>query len=239
MSDPTPSATPPDSSRTLELRVPEMDCPSCAGKVTNSVDRLAGIDSIDPQVTSGRLVVAYDPALTTSDEIRDRVRAAGYSVESPAAELSVSVPGMDCASCASKVENALAATAGVDDIETRPASGRVTVVAAESTDAEAVIDAIESAGYDAEPIDDGAATIGDKRAVWRSRRAIGTAIGGLLVAVGLALQFVVPASNPELFVALDRSYAASVVPNAFGGRFYEPGPGRRLYLGMEGGLGPR
>ncbi len=30
---------------------------------------------------------------------------------------------------------------------------------------------------------------------------------------------------------LDRFHAASVVPNAFGGRYFEPGPGRSLYLG--------
>ncbi len=66
-----------DSSRTLELRVPEMDCPSCAGKVRNSVDRLDGIDRIEPRVTSGRLIVDYEPAVTTEGAIRERVRAAG------------------------------------------------------------------------------------------------------------------------------------------------------------------
>jgi iron complex outermembrane recepter protein len=38
---------------------------------------------------------------------------------------------------------------------------------------------------------------------------------------------------------LDRAYVASVVPNAFGGRFYEPGPGRRLYLGAAADLRSR
>jgi iron complex outermembrane receptor protein len=37
----------------------------------------------------------------------------------------------------------------------------------------------------------------------------------------------------------DVRYNASVVVNAFGGRFYEPGPGRTLYLGIEAGLGAR
>lgn len=32
---------------------------------------------------------------------------------------------------------------------------------------------------------------------------------------------------------LDRSYVASVVPNAFGSRFFEPGPGRALYVGLR------
>ncbi|MGM0389934.1 MAG: heavy-metal-associated domain-containing protein, partial [Natrinema limicola] len=58
MSDASPpdAGEGPDASRTLELRVPEMDCSSCAGKVTNSVDRLEGIGELDARVTSGRLV---------------------------------------------------------------------------------------------------------------------------------------------------------------------------------------
>ena len=37
----------------------------------------------------------------------------------------------------------------------------------------------------------------------------------------------------------DRAYNTSVVVNAFGGRYFEPGPGRTLYLGVEAALGPR
>lgn len=33
--------------------------------------------------------------------------------------------------------------------------------------------------------------------------------------------------------ALDETHVASVVPNAFGGRYFEPGPGRSLYIGTE------
>lgn len=36
---------------------------------------------------------------------------------------------------------------------------------------------------------------------------------------------------------LDETYVASVVPNAFGGRFYEPGPGRSFHIGVELGAG--
>ena len=31
---------------------------------------------------------------------------------------------------------------------------------------------------------------------------------------------------------LDQSYVSAVTPNAFGGRYYEPGPGRALWLGL-------
>ncbi|WP_394326830.1 heavy metal translocating P-type ATPase [Natrialba sp. SSL1] len=197
-----------------------MDCPSCAGKVTNSVERLDGIDDLNAQVTSGRLLVSYDEAATSESEIRDRVRAAGYEVvderddndnagTASAGEHSFSVPEMDCASCASKVENALESADGVSEIETQPTSGRVTVSTDSDTDTATVVAAIQSAGYDATPIDDGSKRMGDKQAVWKSRRAVGTAIGGVLVTVGMVLEFVLPALDPALGTVAGRTYELS------------------------------
>ena len=205
----------PDTTRTLELRVPEMDCSTCAGKVTNSVDRLEGIDDLDARVTSGRLVVAYDPTETSDAEIRERVRAAGYEIvgddDRGAGEMTVSVPDMDCASCASKVETALEGADGVDEIETRPTSGRVTVGVAEGTDPESITDAIESAGYDATPLDNDGEPMADATPVWKSRRAAITGIGAVVVAVGMALEFVVTGLNPTLFGVAGRSFALSTL----------------------------
>lgn len=87
-----------------EFGVPEMDCPSCAGKVESSVRRLDGIDDIDPRVTTGRLVVDYDPNRTTVDDIRTNIEGAGYAVEDEPStrRITLSVPDMDCPSCAGR-----------------------------------------------------------------------------------------------------------------------------------------
>ena len=98
--------------------VPEMDCPSCAGKVEQSVSKLDGIEDIDPRVASGRLTVTYDTGATTADDIEDRIKKAGYRVEGRSeATVSLSVPGMDCASCAGKVESALDRVDGIETHE--------------------------------------------------------------------------------------------------------------------------
>ncbi|MDG5761633.1 heavy metal translocating P-type ATPase [Natronococcus sp. A-GB1] len=207
----TDDVAPTGSSRTLELRVPGMDCPSCAKKVRNSVERLEGIGEIDPRVTSGRLVVEYDPTRTDEAAIRERVRAAGYTIESAAAERTFSVPEMDCPTCATKVEHALADLEDVNGVETRPATGRVTVSTGDETDAETVIEAIGSAGYEATPIADEDGAMAESTAVWRSRRAVGTGIGAVLVAVGLVLEFVLPALDPTLGTLAGRSYELSHV----------------------------
>ncbi|ARS91228.1 heavy metal translocating P-type ATPase [Natrarchaeobaculum aegyptiacum] len=201
-----------EQGRTLTLSVPEMDCPSCAGKVERSVDRLEGIEAIEPRVTSGRLAVTYDPTATSDAAIRERVRAAGYEVADEDGERTFSVPGMDCASCATKVENALEGVDGVETIETRPTSGRVTVTGDGDVDADTVRNAIESAGYEAHSLEDSTdEPVARARAVWATPRGGGTALGGVLVAIGLALEFVFPGLDPTLATALGREYALSHV----------------------------
>ncbi len=56
--------------------------------------------------------------------------------------------------------------------------------------------AVESAGYEATLVGDDESALGERAAVWKSRRALGTALGGLLVVVGMALEFVFPAVDP-------------------------------------------
>ena len=66
--------------------VPEMDCPSCVKKITTSVQRLAGIQVIDPDVTTGTIHVEYNPSQTDTERIIDRIEAAGYTVETQRSE---------------------------------------------------------------------------------------------------------------------------------------------------------
>ena len=66
----------------IKFSVPEMDCPSCAGKVETSVGKLDGIDDIDPQITTGTLTVSYNRDRTRPDAIADRIKKSGYTVES-------------------------------------------------------------------------------------------------------------------------------------------------------------
>ena len=204
-----------NSQAVATLSVPEMDCPSCAGKVQNSVEKLDGIKRIDPQLTTGTLNVAYDREQTSNDEIVDRVQKAGYAVESTGEiETQFSVPEMDCASCAGKVENSLSRLDGVVAYDTRPTTGTVKISYNSSTVAERdLIDAIEGAGYEVTDTSDdesGENEPADTReSIWTSSRALKTWFSGVFVAFGLLFEFLLTGQNvqtgsllgTELFVA--------------------------------------
>jgi Cd2+/Zn2+-exporting ATPase len=119
--------------------------------------------------------------MTTSTDNRDEIRLA--------------VPGMDCASCAGTVGDALEAASGVVAYDTLPAAGRVIVTYDPGTvTPEAVIETIEAAGYevaesDADRGDQSDRDVADRESVWRSRRAVATAAGGVVLLVGMAFEF--------------------------------------------------
>jgi len=198
------SATPTAGERAVsQFIVPEMDCPSCAGKVESSVGTLDAVEGIDPQVTTGTLTVTYDSDATTEAAIADRIRSAGYAVEETAETLRLSVPEMDCASCAGKVESALSTLDGLDGYETRPTTGTVVVTkGATGPSDEAVVDAIERAGYPVADARDGAADAGTDDDLWTSPRALKTWASGVVLAVGLVLEFLLTGGNVQVGVLL-------------------------------------
>jgi len=112
----------------------------------------------------------------------------------------LSVPDMDCASCAGKVETGLGRVEGVTGYETQPTTGRVVVsYDPDATTEAAIVAAIEGAGYEvAEGSDDDSAAHDHADVdggVWRSTRATKTAVSGVVLVVGLLFEFVLPGLN--------------------------------------------
>ncbi|WP_435075510.1 heavy metal translocating P-type ATPase [Halorubrum sp. HHNYT27] len=65
---------------TAALAVPEMDCPSCAGKVDNALERVDGITEVALNPTAGTATVTYDADRTTEDDVVAAIEGAGYEV---------------------------------------------------------------------------------------------------------------------------------------------------------------
>ncbi|GAA0472362.1 cadmium-translocating P-type ATPase (plasmid) [Halococcus dombrowskii] len=132
-----------------------------------------------------------------------------------ARELSVrlTVPEMDCPSCAQKVDKSLQRVDGITDTALQPTTGTATVTYDSDRAAEAdVIAAIEGAGYDVVGGEDGAdeesadgMEIAPPSEIWTSSRAIKTWIGAGFVVLGLLFEFVLAGQNPEVATLLGYS----------------------------------
>jgi len=123
----------------------------------------------------------------------------------------LTVPEMDCPSCAQKVDKSLQRVDGVVDTTLQPTTGTATVTYDSGRIAERdVVQAIENAGYevvggsdDAEDGADGGMEIAPPSEVWTSPRAIKTWIGAVLVVGGLLFEFVLTGQNATIASVLD------------------------------------
>ena len=139
------------------------------------------------------------PSDSAQSDPPDSPQPASDAAEGDRDSLSLSVPSMDCPSCAGKVESSVSTLDGISDIDPRTASGTLVVgYDPDQTTPEAIRDRVEAAGYEIDDSDEPY----DPMAIWTSGRSIRTAVGGVLLLAGIALEWIVPAANPTLTTIL-------------------------------------
>ena len=73
----------PASMQTLTAVVSGMDCPSCAGKISTALEKLAGVGEATVNLNNSKLTVSYNPQQVDETTIRDRVINLGYTLSAP------------------------------------------------------------------------------------------------------------------------------------------------------------
>jgi Cu+-exporting ATPase len=130
----------------IQLSVTGMTCASCATRVEKALNNVPGVSSASVNLASEQAAVAYDPGQTTPAQLLTAVEKAGYGAVSDQIELSVT--GMTCASCATRVEKALKKVPGVLEASVNLASERASVTyLPASAGRPALAAAVERAGY--------------------------------------------------------------------------------------------
>jgi Cu+-exporting ATPase len=159
---------------------------------------------------------------TASSVTAERPSAPGPAV-ADLRRLRLAIEGMTCAACAGRVEKALRRVPGVAEADVNLALERAEVAVGGGTDAEALIDAVEAAGYRAVPIDDGAGAdeAHDARLGAGERRDLVR----LTIAVLLTLPLVAAMIAPPLGIdwrlpPLVQAVLAAPVQFWIGARFY-------------------
>ena len=126
----------------ITLPIAGMSCSSCVGRASRALEAVPGVASVRVNLASETAEVTGSVGLPTLDAA---LRAAGYGLREQVMELHVT--GMSCASCAVRVERALAAVPGVLAVEVNLASERATVQMLAGTTQEALVVALDGAGF--------------------------------------------------------------------------------------------
>jgi Cu+-exporting ATPase len=210
-----------------------MSCAACAARIERSLRALPGVQAADVNFALARATVHYDPALAQPDTLRGAVEAAGYAVTTaetpppsaptPEARIELGLEGMSCAACAARIEKALGQVPGVTRASVNFATARASVTldgAGRSAPPEALVAAVEEAGYGARLITGGhqpggAASAADAPEPADRERAAREAHlrmqrRALILAAGLSLPVAV-LSNLPMLGALHESFALNLL----------------------------
>ncbi|MFQ5328622.1 MAG: heavy metal translocating P-type ATPase [Thermodesulfobacteriota bacterium] len=109
----------------IDLPITGMSCASCAAKVEKCIGGLVGVDKASVNFATEKVSISYDPDSISPADFIEAIRGLGYGVGSATAI--IPVQGMSCASCASKIEGALAALDGVINASVNLATEKATI----------------------------------------------------------------------------------------------------------------
>lgn len=137
----------PVSDLKMSLQIKGMSCASCVSRIETALKKVDGVTNASVNLATERAEITSGTPIDREALIK-AVEHAGYEVADAATELSID--GMTCASCVSRVEKALKAVPGVKEANVNIATERATITG--TANVAVLIAAIDKAGYDAKEI---------------------------------------------------------------------------------------
>ena len=197
------------------LQVIGMTCAGCARRVEKALRAVPHVNGVTVNLATEQAFVDADDSVSSKSLVL-AVRNAGYEVS--VAETALQVTGMTCASCASRVEKALAKVQGVLSAFVNLATERVTVRALSTVPASSLKAAVLEAGYSASDVQ-----VADRQVARRAPDWWPVALAAALTLPLLAPMLLQPfgvdrALDPWVQLAL-----ATPVQFGLGARFYRAG----------------
>ncbi|NMY72933.1 heavy metal translocating P-type ATPase [Pseudomonas sp. WS 5071] len=198
-----------------DLPIAGMTCASCAGRVEKALANVPGVTSVSVNLATEQARV--EAPADSLPLLVEAVARAGYSVPSQTVELTIG--GMTCASCAGRVEKALAKVPGVKNVSVNLASERAHIESMGHVDPAELIKAVTTAGYSAHLTENVHATQDDQHQ--RLRRERWSLVAAIVLALPLVLPMLVePFGLHWMLPAWAQFLLATPVQFILGARFY-------------------
>jgi len=132
-------------SEKANIHITGMTCTTCASTIEKSLSDTPGIEQANVNFASEKASIEYDPSKVDITKIKNTISQIGYGVATKKSIFPVS--GMTCASCVSRVEEALSNVPGVVSANVNLASEKATVEYTEGTEPADLRQAVKDAGY--------------------------------------------------------------------------------------------
>ncbi|WP_458209202.1 heavy-metal-associated domain-containing protein [Haladaptatus sp. NG-SE-30] len=64
---------------TVQYRVLDFDCPTCASNVERALKKVDGVESVEVHYTTGRVEIQYDEGATDASGFEQTIQQQGYT----------------------------------------------------------------------------------------------------------------------------------------------------------------
>jgi Cu+-exporting ATPase len=144
------STTPqPCDLQSIELPIAGMTCAACSTRLEKNLNRLEGVTA-NVNLATETARVEFDPARVESGVILEQIRKTGFSV--PIQSIDLSIAGMTCAACSTRLEKVLNRLPGVEArVNLATEKARLTYAPGIAS-LESVLAAVAKTGFSASPI---------------------------------------------------------------------------------------
>jgi Cu+-exporting ATPase len=109
----------------IDIPVSGMTCATCASTIEKGLYKVDGVSEANVNFGTEKATVVYDPEKVKLGAFVDKIKDTGY--EARVEKATIPVGGMTCASCVSRVEEALKALEGVVRVHVNLATEKATV----------------------------------------------------------------------------------------------------------------
>ncbi|MDH7508857.1 MAG: heavy metal translocating P-type ATPase [Methanomassiliicoccales archaeon] len=120
-----PAAGKDEQKKKATLPIIGMTCATCAQTIEHTLSGLPGVESASVNLAAEKATVVYDPKKVQIDEMKKAVKAAGYDIVLN--DVTLSISGMTCATCAETIETALNRIEGVNSAVVNLASEKARI----------------------------------------------------------------------------------------------------------------
>ncbi|QGM27154.1 heavy metal translocating P-type ATPase [Acinetobacter towneri] len=129
------------------LSIEGMTCASCVGRVEKALKKIDGVEKAEVNLATEKALIHASQPLDRALLIK-AVQRAGFDVAA-IQPIELSIDGMTCASCVTRVEKALKKVSGVEQANVNLATERAWIQPNATVSSQDLIRAIQKAGYDA------------------------------------------------------------------------------------------
>jgi P-type Cu+ transporter len=142
------------SSENVTLPITGMSCANCALNIERTLKKVQGVEETNVNFAAEHASVSFDPGKIQVSDLVKMIEDAGYGIVTAKVELPIT--GMSCANCAMNIERTLnKKVPGVVQASVNFANERASVEYLPTlTSVDAIIAAIQKAGFDAIPPDE-------------------------------------------------------------------------------------